>query len=485
MGLFDSAIWDSKIYIGGWTSGSAGTHPVIEPATSQLLGTQGVASPEDVAKAAAGAAQAQREWAQRPPEERAGVVRRAGELFEQHAEDIHWWIQRETGAIAAKAALETHVAANECFDASALPTLAQGEVLSSNDQRWSFARRRPLGVVSVIAPFNFPLILSIRAVAPALATGNAVLLKPDPRTTVSGGVSVVRIFEEAGLPPGLLSLLPGAAETGAAVVEAPEVEMVAFTGSTEAGRKVGETCSRLLKRAHLELGGKNAMIVLDGADTDKAASAAAFGSFLHQGQICMSAGRHIVHESVYEEYVHKLSDKAKNLPVGDPTDVGTVIGPIIDEKQLLRVDSIVRDAVDQGARVEAGGTYSGAYYNPTVLSELTPENRAWTDEIFGPVAPVIRFSSVDEAIALANANDYGLSVGILGDVGEAMKIADQVVSGKVHINEQTVIDEPHAPFGGFKASGNGTRIGGATINLEAFTEMQWLTLRPDIAPYPF
>lgn len=485
MALLDSAVWDGKIHVDGWTEGGGGTQPVIEPATSQQLATQGIASPDDVSRSAASAVRAQAEWAKTPPEERAAILRRAGELFEQHAQEIHWWNQRETGAIANKSGLETHVAANECFEASALPTLAQGEVLSSNDQRWSFARRRPLGVVSVIAPFNFPLILSVRAVAPALALGNAVLLKPDPRTTVSGGVVLVRIFEEAGLPPGLLQLLPGGGEIGAAVVEAEEVQMVAFTGSTAAGRKVGETCSRLLKRAHLELGGKNAMIVLDGADTDKAASAAAFGSFLHQGQICMTAGRHIVHDSIYDEYVSKLANKAKNLPVGDPTDSGTVIGPIIDDKQLTRVDDIVQSAVAAGAKVAAGGTFSGPYYDPTVLTDFTPDNRAWIEEIFGPVAPVARFSDIDEAIALANDNEYALSIGILGDVGQAMNIADRVVSGKVHINEQTVSDEAHAPFGGFKSSGNGTRIGGSTVNLEAFTEIQWLTMRPEIAPYPF
>lgn len=485
MSLLDTAVWDGKVFIDEWTAGSGGTQPVIEPATSQQLATQGFATPEDAQGAATAAATAQKEWAAKKPAERAAVLRRAGYLFEHNAEEIHWWIQRESGGIAAKAGLETHVAADECFDAASLPTLAQGEVLSSNDDRWSFARRRPLGVVSVIAPFNFPLILAIRAVAPALALGNAVLLKPDPRTTVSGGVSIMRVFEEAGLPAGLLQLLPGGGDVGAAVVEAPEVEMVAFTGSTPAGRKVGETCSRLLKRAHLELGGKNAMIVLQDADTDQAASAAAFGSFMHQGQICMAAGRHIVHDAVYDEYVSKLADKAKNLPVGDPSEASTVIGPIIDENQLNRIDEIVQDAVSGGAKVAAGGSSSGAYYSPTVLTDLTPDNRAWRDEIFGPVAPVIRFSDVEEAIALAEDNEYGLSLGILGDVGQAMKIADRVTSGKIHINEQTVSDEAHAPFGGFKNSGNGTRIGGATTNLETFTEIQWLTMRPEIAPYPF
>ena len=485
MSLLDSAPWDGNIYLNGWREGGGGTGTSVEPATGDPLGNYGIASVEDVREAAAAAAKAQRDWAARNPEERAAVLRRAGQLWEEHAAEVQDWIVRESGGIAPKAALETHIAANECYDASALPSLPAGDVLTSNENRWSFARRRPVGVVSVIAPFNFPLILSIRAVAPALALGNAVLLKPDPRTAVCGGVTLVRIFEEAGLPPGLLSLLPGGADIGAAVVEAPEVRVIAFTGSTAAGRKIGETAGRLLKRAHLELGGNNALIVLPGADLARAASAAAFGSFMHQGQICMAAGRHIVHEDIYDDYVAALSEKAAHLPVGDPKSGTVALGPVIDERQLQRVDGIVQEAVKGGARVAAGGSHDGRFYKPTVLVDLERDSPAWKDEIFGPVAPVTRFSTVEEAVALANDSEYGLSIGILGDVGMAMAIADQLDSGKVHINEQTVSDEANSPFGGMKDSGNGSRIGGHHANMESFTEIQWLTMRPDIAPYPF
>ena len=485
MSLLDSAPWDGNIYLNGWREGGGGTGTSVEPATGDPLGNYGIASVEDVREAAAAAAKAQRDWAARNPEERAAVLRRAGQLWEEHAAEVQDWIVRESGGIAPKAALETHIAANECYDASALPSLPAGDVLTSNENRWSFARRRPVGVVSVIAPFNFPLILSIRAVAPALALGNAVLLKPDPRTAVCGGVTLVRIFEEAGLPPGLLSLLPGGADIGAAVVEAPEVRVIAFTGSTAAGRKIGETAGRLLKRAHLELGGNNALIVLPGADLARAASAAAFGSFMHQGQICMAAGRHIVHEDIYDDYVAALSEKAAHLPVGDPKSGTVALGPVIDERQLQRVDGIVQEAVKGGARVAAGGSHDGRFYKPTVLVDLERDSPAWKDEIFGPVAPVTRFSTVEEAVALANDSEYGLSIGILGDIGMAMAIADQLDSGKVHINEQTVSDEANSPFGGMKDSGNGSRIGGHHANMESFTEIQWLTMRPDIAPYPF
>ncbi|GAA5228330.1 benzaldehyde dehydrogenase [Paeniglutamicibacter antarcticus] len=485
MSLLEKSLWNSKINIHGWIRGSAGSQDVMEPATGNVLGRVGLASAEDVLRAASAAAKAQLLWAVKKPEERAAVLRKAGDLWKQHAEEIGSWLVREAGSIPAKAGLETHTAALECWEAAALPSHPHGEVLTSNEDRWSFARRRPSGVVSVIAPFNFPLILSIRSVAPALALGNAVLLKPDPRTAVSGGVALMRIFEEAGLPPGLLSLLPGGADVGAAVVEAPEVRVVSFTGSTAAGRKVGESAARHLKRAHLELGGNNALIVLPGADLAKAASAGAFGSFMHQGQICMTTGRHFVHESLYDDYVEALAQKATNLPVGDPNTGEVALGPTIDERQLGNIDGIVHASVKAGGRLAAGGTFDGLFYAPTVLADMDLENPAFKEEIFGPVAPVARFSDIDELIDHVNANEYGLSVGILGDVGLAMQVADRVHSGKIHINEQTVSDEANAPFGGVGKSGTGSRFGGAAANIESFTEIQWLTMRPEIAEYPF
>lgn len=485
MALLDGDAWHGKLFINGWTEGSGGVRAVVAPATGYELGSVGLATPDDVYRAASLAAEAQRDWAKTAPETRAAVLRRAGDLWLKHAEEVQSWLVREAGSIQPKAELETQIAASECFEAAALPTHPQGNVLPSNEDRWSFARRRPAGVVSVIAPFNFPLILSIRSVAPAIALGNAVILKPDPRTAVAGGVTLVRIFEEAGLPAGILQLVNGGVEIGEAVVEAPDVRVVSFTGSTAAGRKVGELGARKLKRVHLELGGNNALIVLPGADLAKAASAGAFGSFMHQGQICMTTGRHLVHESIHDEYVDALAEKAAHLPVGDPATGQVALGPLIDAGQLARVDSIVQDTVAAGARLAAGGTYTGLFYNPTVLSDVQVGHRAWSEEIFGPVAPVLPFRTVDEAIQIARNVEYGLSLGILGDVGMAMRVADAVPSGIVHINEQTVSDEANAPFGGVAASGTGSRFGGAEANIDAFTETQWLTVRAEIATYPF
>jgi len=485
MTFLNPKTWAGKLYTGAWEKGSGHAVDILEPATGDILGSYGSATPEDVVKAAARAAEAQKVWAAVKPEEKAAILRRAGDLWNQHEAEILQWIIRETGSVPAKAGLEVHMASEICFVSSGLPHHDIGRVMPSNNDHWSIARRRPSGVVSVISPFNFPLILSIRSVAPALALGNAVLLKPDPRTVVSGGYVIARIFEEAGLPKGLLQVLPGAADVGEAVVSAPEVSVVSFTGSTGAGRKVGELASRHLKRVHLELGGNNALIVLPGADIAKAASAAAFGSFLHQGQICMTTGRHIVHSSLYDDFVAALGEKAEHLPVGNPASEQVALGPIIDKGQFERIDSMVQESIKQGARLVAGGPGENLFYRPTVLADVSPDMAAYAQEVFGPVAPVIKFDTVEEAIALATENEYGLSLGILGDVGTAMEIADAVPSGIVHINEQTVADEPNIPFGGVGASGNGSRFGGAEANIEAFTEVQWLTVRPDIAPYPF
>ncbi|MDN3905561.1 aldehyde dehydrogenase family protein [Arthrobacter sp. YD2] len=469
---------------GIWTDGDGEPLPVREAATGEVIITLATASVAQAEEAARTAARAQRDWAALPPSARAAVLRRASELFAQHSDRITPWIVRESGGTWAKAGTEILAAVSECAEASALPTLPQGDTLATNKQRWSFSRRVPAGVVSVIAPFNYPLTLAIRSVAPALAVGNAVLLKPDPRTTVCGGAVIQRIFDEAGLPAGVLQVLPGGAEIGAAVVSAPEVRIISFTGSTAAGIKVGEAAARQMKRAHLELGGNNAVLVLPGADTAAAAAAGAFASFLHQGQICQAAGRHLVHVSQVEDYLAELARIAKSLMVGDPwRQEGVQIGPVIDERQLAAVEALVDGAVAAGARVHAGGRTDGRAYLPTVLSGVEPGMPVWRDEIFGPVAPVLAYETLDEAVELVNASPYGLSVAVLGDAGTAMSVADRIHSGVVHINEQTVGDEATAPFGGMGTSGNGARFGGPEANFEAFTETQWVTVRPTIETY--
>jgi benzaldehyde dehydrogenase (NAD) len=485
-GLMDPATWTGRIFIDGWTSGKGSEIRVMAPATGAELSRLGGAAPADVKGAAGRAREAQRAWAKVPYMERAAILRRAGDLWTQHAADVQHWLIREAGSIPPKAGVETGFAAQACYEAAGLASLPYGELLQTPGDRLSMSRRLPVGVIGVISPFNFPLVLAIRAVAPALALGNAVLLKPDPRTAVSGGVALVRIFEEAGLPAGLLALLPGGADVGEALVTAPDVSMVSFTGSTRAGRLVATLAARLLKRVHLELGGNSALIVLDDVDVDRAVSVAAWGSYLHQGQICMAIGRHLVQRRIVDEYVTKLAEHAEHLPVGDPASEQVALGPIIDAAQRDRIHGLVTATVKAGARLAAGGTYKGLFYRPTVLADVPLDSPAYTEEIFGPVAPIVAFDTLEDAARLASDTPYGLSLGVLtGDVMRGLALAEQIPSGIVHINDQTVMDDVVNPFGGVKDSGPGARLGGAHANLEAFTTTQWVTAQGELPQYPF
>ncbi|MEV6015554.1 MULTISPECIES: aldehyde dehydrogenase family protein [unclassified Streptomyces] len=478
MPLLDPTTWQSHPLTGD-------EYTVTEPATGEDLGTLTLAGAEDIATAARTARAAQGEWARAPHFVRAAVLRRAGDLFTAHAGELRDWIVRESGSIPGKADFELHVAAQECYEAAALASRPTGQVLPSEAPRLSYTRRVPVGVVGVIAPFNAPLILSIRSVAPALALGNGVVLKPDPRTAVCGGLALGAVFAEAGLPDGLLQVMPGGPEAGQALVADPLVPVVSFTGSTAAGRAVGEAAGRHLKRAHLELGGNSALIVLEDADLDAVISTAAWGSFFHQGQICMTTGRHLVHASLYEEYVERLAAKADSLAVGDPHREQVHLGPIIDEAQLAKIRGLVESSTANGAKLAAGGTHERLFYRPTVLAGVDDTTPAYAQEVFGPVAPVRSFATPDEAAALAAAGPYGLSLGIVTrDTARGLDLAERIPTGIAHINDQTVNDEAVAPFGGTAASGTGARFGGEA-NLDAFTDLRWTTVRGDVAGYPF
>jgi len=476
--------WSGRLFGAEWRSASGGSLDVLEPATGKKLTEVGAATAADVRKAAAEARAAQPGWAATPYEKRAAILRNAARRLEENQEELIGWIARETGGIPAKAGFEIHLVTEILYRSAAMCTEPQGLVLPSDPGRISLARRAPRGVIGIISPFNFPLILSMRAVAPALATGNSVVLKPDPRTPLSGGFIVARIFEEAELPKGVLQVLPGGAEAGEAICVDPDIAMVSFTGSSAVGRRIGELAGKHLKKVQLELGGKNAVIVLNDAELDPAASAIAFGAWFHQGQICMTTGRVLVDAKIAAPLTEKLVAKAQHLPVGDP--LGQVaLGPVISRAQAERIDGIVKDTLAAGAKLEAGGTFDGPFYRPTVLTGVKPGMRAFEEEIFGPVAAITTFSSDDEAVALANHSEYGLSAGVFSaDVGRALAIGNRLNTGLLHINDQTVADEPHVPFGGSGASGNGTRIGGPA-NWDEFTQWQWLTIKEKPNPYPF
>jgi benzaldehyde dehydrogenase (NAD) len=478
--------WAGKIFSSGWREPHGGTAAVVEPATGKTLAQVGLADERDVDAAAQAAHRAQPGWAATPFDRRAAVLHEAARLLKARAAEFQRWNIREAGAIAPKADWELHATYEQLLMCAALPMQPNGQIFpSALPARTNYWRRVPIGTVGVIAPWNFPLLLAMRSVAPALALGNAVLLKPDLQTSVLGGALIAQLFADAGLPDGVLHVLPGGPATGDAVVRHPQVSMISFTGSTGVGRGIGEICGRMLKKCALELGGNNALIVLDDADLEAASSGGAWGAFLHQGQICMQAGRHLVHRSIAGRYAELLAARAAKLHVADPNAGPAHLGPIINAKQLHRVDQIVHDAVRDGARLLTGGTHEGLFYRPTVLADVQPSMAAFTDEIFGPVAPITVFDSDDDAVALANASAYGLAAAVhTRDVQRGWAIAGRLRSGMVHINDQTVNNEFHVPFGGMGASGNGGRFGGPA-NLEEFTQTQWVSVMDKGIQYPF
>ncbi|SFV05591.1 aldehyde dehydrogenase family protein [Pseudoduganella namucuonensis] len=479
------AIWQERIFNGDWIAADGGSHAIVEPATGELLGRCGAANAADVARAAGAARAAQRAWAATDYKQRAQVFRKAAALLEQHQEALATWIARETGGIMPKAQVELREALAHLHEAAAMLTQPKGQLLASQEDQFSIARRVPHGVVGVISPFNFPLILSIRSIAPALAVGNAVVHKPDLQTPISGGVIIARLFEEAGLPKGVLQVLPGGAEAGEALCANPDIAMVSFTGSTAIGRRVAEVAGRTLKKVSLELGGKNSLVVLDDADPDIAAANVAWGAYLHQGQICMAAGRILLQRGIAEAVTSRLLEKAGRLPVGDPMSGTVALGPLINVRQVQRLHAIVTDSVAAGATLLAGGSHEGQFYRPTVLTDVRPGMRCFEEELFGPVASITVFDTDEEAIALASATEGCLALGVISpSVTRALRIVNRVPCGHAHVNDQTVLAEAHAPFGGSGSSGNGGRHGGPA-DWDEFSQWQWLTIKSEAPQYPF
>lgn len=477
--------WAGMIFSSGWGRAAGGAYDVTAPADGSVVGSVGNGTAADVARAAAAAAAAQPAWEAAAPQMRAQILNAAAAALEENREELIPWIIRESGSIYPKAAIEIEHSAGFLRAAAEAATEQTRRVVTSLDGRDEEVIRVAHGVVGVISPFNFPLILSVRAIAAALATGNAVVHKPDPRTPISGGIIIARIFEAAGLPEGLLHIIPGGAEVGTALCEDRNIAMVSFTGSPGVGAKVGEACGRNLKKVQLELGGKNALIIQDDADFALAAANAAWGTWLHQGQICMATGLILAPAAMADAFAAELAAKAARLPVGNPATEQCALGPLISDGQVALVEAIVADAVAKGAKLLAGGTAKGRMYPATVLSGVTPGMRAFEEEIFGPVAVVVAYDTDDHAVALANMSEFGLAAGIIAkDIDRARKIGMRLKVGHLHINDQTVMASPNAPFGGRGKSGNGSRISGPAI-WEEFTQWVWITSRNDAVMYPF
>jgi len=372
--------------------------------------------------------------------------------------------------------------------AAALAYAPMGQIIPSDTGAFAMGLRRPVGVVGAFAPWNAALILSARSIAAPLVLGNAVVLKPSEWSPFTGGLLWGEIFAEAGLPAGVLNIVThapgGAPAIGDTVIEHPAVRRLNFTGSTQVGRAIAEAAGRQLKRVVLELGGHNPLIVLGDADLDYAVAASAFGSYLHQGQICMSTRRIFVERGIADEFVARLTEKTKGLKVGDPKEHDTVIGPLINEQALELVKNRVERAVADGATVLAGGAAVGPCYQATLLADVPEDCEFARHETFGPVAAVEVVESADEAVEKANRTSYGLSAGIItSDRERGFSLAQRIDSGIVHVNDQTVADEPQMPFGGVKDSGFG-RFGGQAV-VDEFTELRWVTLRSGGHPFPF
>lgn len=484
MSILAKEIWNQKLFNGSWQLAQQ-TYKVVEVATGQGLGEIGYAAAQDVVEAAQQAKSAQQAWWALSYQERQAVFERAAALLTEHQAEVIEWLVKESGSLQLKAGFEVSISIQVLKHCIGLPAADQGTVLPTQNGKLSIAKRVPLGVVGVISPFNFPLYLALRAVAPALALGNAVVLKPDERTAVCSGYAIARIFELAGLPKGLLHVLPGGAEVGEALTLDKNIASIQFTGSTNVGRIVGANAAKTLKKVSLELGGKNSLIILDDADIELAAENIAWGAFLHSGQICMTSGKILIHQNIYEQVKQRVIEKVKNFVVGNPCESHVTIGPLINAKQAQRVEKLVNAAVAEGATLEIGGHADGVFFEPTVLADVTSNNSIFSEEIFGPVAVLIPFTTDEQAIELANDGDYGLSAGVISsNVGRAMQLGAQLKVGLLHINDQTVNDETVNPFGGFGASGNGTRIGGPA-NADEFTQWQWMTVQAQAPHYPF
>jgi benzaldehyde dehydrogenase (NAD) len=477
--------WVGKIFDGKWRPSPAGTASVVEPASGTALAQIGLAGAAEIEQAAKAATAAQPGWAALGARARAEILRRAAAALSDDSDALAMLIARETGGILPKGQHEVREASAILHAAAALALAPRGEVLQSPAGRLSYARRIPRGVVGVISPFNFPLILSLRAVAPALATGNGVVLKPDPQTGLSGGVILARALEDAGLPPGTLQMLPGGADAGEALCLSPDVQMIQFTGSTAVGRRVGELAGRSLKKVSLELGGNNALIILDDADLDQAVNNAIWGAFLHQGQICMAGSRIFVQRGIFERFARKFIAKVRELTVGDPATSHVALGPVVNSKQLHRIRSIIVDSVKAGATLECGGDAEGLFHQATVLSGVRPGIRAFDEEIFGPVAGLIMFDGDDDGIELANRNAGALAAAVISSsVGRAMRVAERLNAGLVHVNDQTVNDDANNPFGGPGVAGAGGSVGGSA-DLDEYTRWQWMTVQASPPRYPF
>jgi acyl-CoA reductase-like NAD-dependent aldehyde dehydrogenase len=477
-----------KMPIGGvWKYGSSNRECVVtNPYNNEVLVTFNYASKEDINEAYETAQKAQKSWGQTSAYERIRVLEKVAQLIEEKREEIVETLVKESGSTKLKANIEVDCAIADVKKAATYPLQMEGSIRESLiPGKENRVYREPIGVVGAITPWNWPFYLTIRVVAPAIATGNGVVLKPDHQTPVSGGLIIAKIFEEAGLPQGVLNVtVADLEEIGDYFVEHPIPEVISFTGSTKAGQHVGALAVKNLKKPALELGGNNAFIVLDDADVDQAVSAAAFGKYMHSGQICIAINRIIIDRKLYKPFVEKFKEATKAIKVGDPSEDDTVIGPLINKKQVDRAIQLVEQTIKEGATLIHEGKVEGNLIYPYILGDVTNDMAAAQNEVFAPIAVIIPVDSEEEAIEVANGTPFGLSGAVFsGSLERGIHVARKIKTGMIHVNDQSINVEPNVPFGGEKYSGLGRYCGEWAI--EEFTTVKWVSVQKQPRQYPF
>ncbi|MBE7017297.1 MAG: aldehyde dehydrogenase family protein [Ruminococcaceae bacterium] len=469
-----------KQFIGGlWREGRGeGLLDNINPFSGEVLYSYRPASREDVDEAYAAAKAAQKLWADYSPSAKAAVLERLLSIIREYRPIMDECLLLEAGCAKPKRDYEAGTSPDFVSYCMTFPKMMEGRIQSSDfPGQTNFVFRKPKGVVTVIAPWNVPFILALRSVIPAVAAGNAVVLKPSTETPASAFI-IGEMFEKAGFPKGLLNVIAGrGSDIGDYIVAHPLSDIVSFTGSTQVGRRIGRIAGENIRDMSLELGGNNSMLVLPDADIDAAVEAAIFGAYFHQGQICMSLNRiFVVGEENYSLFCEKMAAAVRSLKAGDPADENVFIGPIINTQQVEHINSLISATVETGARVLVEGKTEGNLVYPWLLCDVENSMPAAREEVFGPVCSIIKAESEEEAIAMANDTIYGLSNSIFTrDRYRGMLLAQKLESGMVHINDQSIGDEPHVMFGAEKQSGVG-RFNGTWV-LNKFTTEQWIPVR--------
>ncbi|PLT29791.1 aldehyde dehydrogenase family protein [Peribacillus deserti] len=479
----------NKSFINGkWVEGaSSRTYDITNPYDHEKITTVKLATAQQLEEAFEIAKKAQKEWAKSSAEERRAILRKAADYLHANRDEIVDVVIRETGGTVIKSNHEVQVSIDEIEEAIRIADEIYKikELPSHVPDKINQVHRLPLGVISSISPFNFPMNLSMRTIAPAIALGNTVVHKPDIQVGLSGGAIIAKAFEEAGLPAGVFNnIMTDLTEIGDGMLENPIPQLISFTGSTPVGRHIAAIAGKHLKRVALELGGNGPFVVLSDADVDPAVDAALFGKFLHQGQICMIVNRFIIHKDKYDEFVHKFVERASKLPYGDPRDPSTVIGPLINERQLQKAEAVVEQAKKDGVKLALEGRRAGNIITPYVFVDVDNASNLAQTELFAPIATMIKAETDEQAIELANDTEYGLSSAIFtADLAKGAELAVEIDAGMTHVNDQNVNANPDLPFGGTKGSGLG-RFGTPYV-VDEFTVVKWVSLQTKYRQFPY